>query len=98
MTTPFRVFLALAAFALVAACWAGFTSSAQDRTKEEAMKAGPDSQKWEYKILQLEDNEKVDEKLLNKLGGEGWELVSVTATTNPNLSVSYRTFSKRAKR
>jgi|GEM_PF-6036277 len=51
MTASLRVFLVAAVFALGAACWSGFASSAEEKAKDEKAKIGSDPQKWEYKIL-----------------------------------------------
>ena len=60
------------------------TAPAQDKGKPAA------AVKWEYKHVDLNQNQSADEAddELNKLGGDGWELVSTY--TKPNtLTVRY---------
>jgi hypothetical protein len=97
MTTSLRVFLVAAVFAMGAACWSGFTSSAQEKAKEEKGKAGPDAQKWEYKFYQLTTDQTTDEGQMNRLGDEGWELVAVMTAGNAR-ALSYHAIFKKMKR
>ncbi|VTR93319.1 : DUF4177 [Gemmata massiliana] len=73
MKLSYRLFAAVALFAVGAVCWSGLGSSAAQERNEKA--AGAAAPKWEYKVAQIDiDNEKA-EKALNKLGDEGWELI-----------------------
>lgn len=44
------------------------------------------TQKWEYKIVVLSGD---NEARLEKLGEEGWELVSVTGATENDYPIAY---------
>jgi hypothetical protein len=38
--------------------------------------------KWEYKLMVLADDDPANEKQLNKLGDEGWELVGTASSVS----------------
>jgi hypothetical protein len=80
MRAPRRLFAVVAVLAVGVGGWSGFGSSAQEKGNEGVEKArgAADPPKWEYKLTQFAQNDKADEKELNRLGGEGWELVAVT--------------------
>jgi hypothetical protein len=82
-----RLFVLIALFALGAACWSGFGSSAQEKGKGEKGEVKFEPPKWEYKVTYLPINPEKAEKELNKMGDEGWELVGITASGPNNLTM-----------
>ncbi len=73
MRSSSRLGLFVGLLAVGLACWLTFVrpAEAQEKEKEKAVK-------WEYKVVRPESNrrdvaEDKMEKLLNKLGEEGWE-------------------------
>lgn len=51
--------------------------------------------KFEYKIVSNDDTLKVLEKTLNKLGADGWELISIVPITSDGWTSSERYYFKR---
>ncbi|MBP3954005.1 DUF4177 domain-containing protein [Gemmata sp. G18] len=73
MKPSYRLFVAVALFAVGAVCWSTLGSS----SAQEKEKAAPAVQKWEYKVVTLPGGgggNEPDQKVLNALGDEGWEL------------------------
>lgn len=71
-----KFFLIVALFSLL--CLAGWTG--------HAAKSSPQPPAWEYKVL---DNS-WDERDLNKLGAEGWELVAVDASRGDHVYAFFK--------
>lgn len=85
MKTPL---IAIAVFA-VAAAFMLFPSSPQAHAQAEEKEPNWAGQKWEYKVLRIDDSRPAEagrrtssrdggaEEKLNELGKQGWELVSI---------------------
>ena len=104
MSPNYRLFAAVALFAVSTVCWSGLSSpsSAQEK-KGEPVVAAPAVPKWEYKIVMLDADNAQAEKEINKLGDEGWELVGTASDTvaNPGggrISTKVKLFFKRPKK
>ena len=80
---------------VVGLCSWGYQSnqvSAQEKTDKAPVA------KWEYKVIANQPGEEDPEIALNKLGEQGWELVSYTPTGEPRARGGYRAVLKRSKR
>ena len=77
----------LASASVVLSCLVGWAVSAQTKAPARTV--------WEYKYLR---NNCIDEKELNALGAQGWELVDVQPiSTHPNSYVCPHVYLKRPK-
>ena len=111
MKTSSRLFVVAVLFAASVVLWSGFGSVAQEKGKEAKDQKGkeavlPQSAKWEYKVTVHGDNNPADEKDMNRLGDDGWELVATTSSVSADprpqgtnrISTQVRLIFKRPKK
>jgi hypothetical protein len=78
----YRVIVLIASFAVGAAVWSASGSDAQERPKGGKAVVPPPHPKIEYKVLPAGTDDQDTEKLLNKFGDEGWELVAAPGSVS----------------
>jgi hypothetical protein len=106
MMIPYRLFIVVLVLGLGVLGVSSLVSVAQEKGKDDRAKGIAESPKWEYKIKLIGETDTQNEKELNALGDEGWELVGTTSHvsavgspmgSNP-ISTRVRLIFKRAKR
>ncbi len=70
------------------------TNAAQEKEKEKALPVT----KWEYRVTTSARASDDPQQILNKLGEEGWELVSYTPAAQPSGASTFQAVLKRPKR